>query len=184
MAMLPQACSQRRIEMSHFYYIHKDVSGDLDFWKPGITVHPSNVVRGIQRKQSKKFVIDHLYFGRPSHIHYLESAIKGHYKSVSGKALLEWGNQTELFKVEINDLLARVNFVIGNKFRPLDVVKIPLKDPYYGTNQSTCSLRLPVGESDSWYFDNKVNELFGYTSQRTQIAPTRTAENLFERTYA
>lgn len=166
--------------MSHFYYIHKDVSGDPDFLKPGITVHPSNVVRGIQRKQSKKFVIEHLYFGRPSHIRYLESCIKDRYKYVSGKALLEWGNQTELFKVGIDELLSWVNYTITNKFRPLDVVKIPLKEPYHGTNRSTCSLRLPVGESDSWYFDQKVNELFGYTSQRTKIAPTRTAENLFE----
>jgi hypothetical protein len=168
--------------MSHFYYIHKDVSGDPDFLKPGITVHPSNVVRGIQRKQSRKFVIDHLYFGRPSHIYYLESKIKERYKSVSGKALLEWGNQTELFKVNIEDLLASIDFVINfsRLGTQIDIVKIPLKEPYYGTNQSNCSLRLPVGESDSWYFDRKVNELFGYTSQRTKIAPTRTAENLFE----
>ena len=168
--------------MSHFYYIHKDVGGDPDFYKPGITVHPSNVVRGIQRKQSQKFVIDHLYFGRPSHICYLEKSIKERYRSVSGKVLLEWGNQTELFKVNIEDLLASVDYVINfSRFGTrLDIVKIPLKEPYYGTNQSTCSLRLPVGERDGWYFDQKVNELFGYTSQRTKIAPTRTAENLFE----
>lgn len=166
--------------MSHFYYIHKDVGGDPDFLKPGVTVHPSNVVRGIQRKQSRKFVIEHLYFGRPEHIYYLESCIKEHYKSVSGKALLEWGNQTELFKVGIEELLVAVDNVINYKWRPLDIVKIPLKEPYYGTNQSTCTLRLPVGEKDRWYFENKVNELFGYTSQRTKIAPTRTIKNLFE----
>jgi len=165
--------------MSHFYYIHKDVGGDPDFLKPGVTVHPSNVVRGIQRKQSRKFVIEHLYFGRPEHIYYLESCIKEHYKSVSGKALLEWGNQTELFKVGIKELLVAVDDVINYKWRPLDIVKIPLKEPYYGTNQSTCTLRLPVGEKDGWYFENKVNELFGYTSQRTKIAPTRTIKNLF-----
>jgi hypothetical protein len=163
--------------MSHFYYIHKDVGGDPDFYKPGVTVHPSNVVRGIQRKQSKKFVIDHLYFGRPSHIYQLESCIKDYYKSVSGKALLEWGNQTELFKVDIEELLATVDSVIkGCEF---NIVKIPLKEPYHGTNQKTCPLNLP-GEGDRWYFDQKVDELFGYTSQRTKIAPTRTAKNLFK----
>ena len=165
--------------MSHFYYIHKDVGGDPDFLKPGVTVHPSNVVRGIQRKQSRKFVIDHLYFGRPEHIYYLESCVKEQYKSVSGKVLLEWGNQTELFKVSIKELLVAVDDIINYKWRPLDIVKIPLKEPYYGTNQSTCTLQLPVGEKDGWYFENKVNELFGYTSQRTKIAPTRTIKNLF-----
>ncbi len=163
--------------MSHFYYIHKDVGGDLDFLKPGITVHPSNVVRGIQRKQSKKFVIDHLYFGRPRDIYELESVIKHIYKNVSGKVLLEWGNQTELFKVSAKDLLKSVNDTIVKL--QLDIVKIPLKEPYHGTNQSNCPLRLP-SEGDRWYFDRKVEELFGYTSQRTKIAPTRTAKNLFK----
>ena len=168
--------------MSHFYYIHKDVSGDPEFFKAGITVHPSNVVRGIQRKQSKKFVIDHLYFGRPAHIRYLESCIKERYKHLSGKALLNWGNQTELFKVNIDELLGAVDYVIrlSRLGAPLDIVKIPLVEPYHGTNQSTCSLRLP-GENENWYFEQTANELFGYTSGRTKIAPTRTIENLFER---
>ena len=164
--------------MSHFYYIHKDVGGDTEFLKPGVTVHPSNVVRGIQRKQSKKFVIDHLYFGRPSDIYVLEVAIKNMYKHVSGKALFEWGNQTELFKVKCKDLLTSVNKTINEL--ELDVVKIPLSTPYHGTNQSTCSLQIPAGEKDGWYFDQKVNELFGYTSQRTKVAPTLTFKNLFK----
>lgn len=163
--------------MSHFYYIHQDVGGDPEFHKPGITVHPSNVVRGIQRKQSKKFVIDHLYFGRPSDIYVLETAVKNMYKHVSGKVLLEWGNQTELFKVSSDELLKSVNNIITEL--KLDVVKIPLKEPYHGTNQKTCPLNLP-GEKEYWYFDQKVNELFGYTSQRTKIAPTRTIKNLFK----
>lgn len=163
--------------MSHFYYIHQDVGGDPEFLKPGITVHPSNVVRGIQRKQSRKFVIDHLYFGRPEDIRVLEEAIKNMYKHVSGKVLLEWGNQTELFKVSAKDLLESVSEVIAEL--NLDIVKIPLKEPYHGTNQATCPLNLP-GESERWYFDSKVNELFGYMSQRTKVVPTRTIENLFK----
>lgn len=163
--------------MSHFYYIHQDVGGDPEFLKPGITVHPSNVVRGIQRKQSRKFVIDHLYFGRPEHVRILEACVKDYYKHLSGKVLLEWGNQTELFKISEAELLKTVNEVIKNC--ELDIVKIPLKEPYHGTNQTNCPLRLP-GENDRWYFDQKVNELFGYTSQRTKIAPTRTAKNIFK----
>jgi len=163
--------------MSHWYYIHRDVAGDKKFWKPGITVHPSNVVRGIQRKQSKKFVIDHLYFGRPEDIVKLESYIKYLYKNVSGKALLEWGNQTELFKVDIKDLLNSIDKAISQT--GWQVKKVPLKQPYHGTNTKTCDLKLP-GENEGWYFEQKANELFGYKSQRTQIPPSRTIQNLFE----
>ncbi len=163
--------------MSHWYYIHRDVGGDKKFWKPGVTVHPSNVVRGIQRKQSKKFVIDHLYFGRPCDIYHLESYIKSHYKEVSGKALLEWGNQTELFKVDIDELLETIDNAILKA--GLEVKKVPLKKPYHGTNTKTCDLKLP-GENEGWYFEQKVDELFGYKSQRTRVLPCRTIENLFE----
>lgn len=162
---------------SHWYYIHKDISGDPNFWKPGITLHPSNVVRGIQRKQSQKFVIDHLYFGQPADIYRLESYIKFLYKNVSGKALFDWGNQTELFRVEINDLLNSIDDMIRKT--GLQVKKVPLKTPYHGTNTSNCSLGLP-GEKESWYFEQKAKDLFGYKSQRTQIFPNRTIENLFE----
>lgn len=162
---------------SHWYYIHKDIGGDPEFWKPGVTCHPSNVVRGIQRKQSQKFVIDHLYFGRPRDIYHLESYIKQVYKNVSGKALFEWGNQTELFKVNIYDLLNSINDTILRT--GLQIKKVPLKVSYHGTNTSNCNLRLP-GENESWYFEQKANALFGYKSQRTQVFPTRTIENLFE----
>jgi hypothetical protein len=99
------------------------------------------------------------------------------YKHVSGKVLLEWGNQTELFKVSAKDLLKSVSEVITEL--KLDIVKIPLKEPYHGTNQATCPLNLP-GENERWYFDSKVNELFGYMSQRTKVSATRTIENLFK----
>ena len=162
---------------SHWYYIHQDIGGDPNFWKPGVTCHPSNVVRGIQRKQSQKFMIDHLYFGRPNDIYRLESYIKHVYKNVSGKALFEWGNQTELFKVNIHDLLNSVNDTILHT--GLQIRKVHLKVPYHGTNTSNCNLRLP-GEKESWYFEQKANDLFGSKSQRTQMFPTRTIENLFE----
>jgi hypothetical protein len=107
----------------------------------------------------------------------LESYIKHVYKNVSGKALFEWGNQTELFKVDIHDLLNSVNEMITTI--GLQIVKVPLSTPYHGTNTSNCDLRLP-GEKESWYFEQKANALFGYKSQRTQVFPTRTIENLFE----
>jgi len=162
---------------SHWYYIHKDISGSKDFWKPGVTLHPSNVVRGIQRKQSTKFMIDHLYFGRPKDIARLEDYVKFVYKDVSGKKLFEWGNQTELFKVEIEDLLETINDMILKT--GLQVTKIPLASPYYGTNTTNCDLRLP-GESEHWYFEQKANSLFGFKSQRTHHFPTHTIQNLFE----
>lgn len=164
--------------MSHFYYIHRDVGGDAEFVKPGITVHPSNVVRGIQRKQSKKFVIDHLYFGRRQDIYILEEAIKHAYKHVSGKVLLEWGNQTELFKINIDKLVKEVNETILEL--ELDIVKLPLKEPYFGTNTSNCTLRLP-GEKEDWYFEQKVNELFGRNSERRKTLTAKDIKNLFKK---
>jgi hypothetical protein len=158
---------------SHWYYIHRDVGGDPDFWKPGVTVHPSNVVRGIQRKQSRKFEIDHLYFGRPADIARLEDYIKYVYKNVSGKELFPWGNQTELFKVDINDLLKTIHETILTA--GLNVAKVPLSKPYHGTNTKTCELKLP-GEKENWYFAERANRLFGYR----KTLPTHTINNLFE----
>lgn len=162
---------------SHWFYIHQDVGGDPEFWKPGVTLHPSNVCRGIQRKQSRKFVIDYLYFGRPRDISRLESYVKQVYKQVSGKVLLEWGNQTELFKVDINDLLTTVDEVI--LCTGLQIKKVPLKQPYHGTNTNNCALGLP-SESDDWYFEQKADQLFGYGYGRRAVFPTRTIDNLFK----
>ena len=138
--------------MSHWLYIHREISGVKGVWKIGITIHPSNAVRGRQRVVWSQLRLDHLYFGLPADIKNLELAIKNKFKNKSGKALLPYGTQTELIKENISEILDFVKNYIANE--GLSVLKLPLKKPYFGTNANNCDLQL---ESEEYALGNLVH---------------------------
>ena len=140
--------------MSHFLYMHKDLSGDPDWNKAGVSVTPYTAVRVRQKFCSKEFVLDHLYFGRERHIHQLESSIKERYKHLSGKVLTGRG-QTELFNVSQAVLLKFINETIEEQ--SLHIQKVELAKPYSASNAGSCPFNIP-SESSVWYWAEKLVE--------------------------
>lgn len=144
--------------MSHFFYIHQDLSGDPDWNKAGVSITPYSAVRARQKFCSKEFTLDHLYFGRSRHIHRLESIVKERYKHLSGKTLTGRG-QTELFNVDQLSLTKFINQTIEDL--GLHIQKVELEKPYSASNAGNCPFKVP-SESSVWQWaENLVEDRWG-----------------------
>lgn len=145
--------------VSFFLYIHSDLSGEPDVWKVGKAITPYSAVRARQKFMWKKFQLDHLYFGRPSHIEILEESIKTNLFNFSATNLLGESTQTELFKIQIDDLLGHIGAVIKNK--SLHVAKMHLVSPYSASNSGECPFGIPPENRSYQYLMPKVQETYG-----------------------
>jgi hypothetical protein len=144
--------------MSHFLYVHKDLSGNPDWNKVGVTITPYTAVRTRQKFCSSEFQLDHLFFGRESHIERLETSIKEQFKELSGKHLTGRG-QTELFKVSQEMLLESINAVIQNE--SLQVHKVVLKKPYSASRSGDCPFNVPSEDRARRWADTLVESKWG-----------------------
>jgi len=126
--------------MSHFLYIHKDLSGDPEWNKVGVSLTPYSAVRARQKFCSKKFTLDHLYFGRAVHIAYLEEIVKDTHRPLSGKVITGRG-QTELFNLSQEKLVEFIDATITE--RGFHIQKVQLKEPYSASKSSSCPFDVP-----------------------------------------
>lgn len=150
--------------MSHFLYIHKDLSGDPDWNKAGVSITPYSAVRARQKFCSKEFSLDHLYFGRERHIHQLETLVKERFSHVTGKALTGRG-QTELFNVPQKTLVKFINETIDSE--SFHIQKVELKKPYSASNATSCPFNVP-SESSVWrWAQNLVETQWGKDPYKT-----------------
>jgi hypothetical protein len=151
--------------MSHFLYIHKDMSGTPDVWKPGIAILPYSAVRARQKFTWKQFELNHLFFGRPRNIKFLENKIKHHFSHRSGTHLQGFGAQTELFHVKEEDLLCYIRSTVQQY--DLAVREILLEKPYTASSSGQCPFKCPTeAHADSWCTQKAV-ELFGVDTHRS-----------------
>jgi hypothetical protein len=151
--------------MSHFLYIHKDMSGTPDVWKPGITILPYSAVRARQKFTWKQFELNYLFFGRPRNIEFLEKSIKTRFKHCSGKMLQGFGTQTELFLVKEEDLLLYIRATIQE--HNLAIMQVLLEKPYTASSRSQCPFNCPQEFNAYYWCENKADELFGKDSYRS-----------------
>ena len=138
--------------MSHFLYVHKDLSGSADWNKVGQALAPYSAVRLRQRFCSEEFSLDHLYFGRERHIERLEYLVKERYSHLSGKALTG-RNQTELFKVPQASMVEFIDATIEEY--KLDINKVKLSTPYSAGSSGNCPLGIP-SEKEVWSWAQKL----------------------------
>lgn len=151
--------------MSHFLYIHKDMSGTPDVWKPGVTMLPYSAVRARQKFTWNQFELNHLFFGRPRSIAFLEKSIKTRFNHCSGKMLQGFGTQTELFLVKEEDLLSYIRSTIQQN--DLDVKEVLLEKPYTASSASQCPFKCPPEYDAYRWCQNKADELFGKDPYRS-----------------
>lgn len=145
--------------MSNFLYIHHDLSGVSDVWKVGVAITPYSAVRARQKFCWNQFSLQHLYFGSSCSIANLESAVKAHFANQSGKVLKNFGAQTEMFNVPIDQLLTFINQYVERHL--LLVKKIELVSDYAATNSKNCPFKIPTEDLASYWCSTKVKELFG-----------------------
>jgi hypothetical protein len=151
--------------MSHFLYIHKDMSGTPDVWKPGIAMLPYSAVRARQKFTWNQFELNYLFFGRPRNIVFLENSIKSYFSHCSGKTLQGFGGQTELFQVKEQDLLLYIRTTIQQ--HDLAIKEVLLEKPYTASNSEQCPFNCPPEAYARSWCDQKAVELFGQDSYRT-----------------
>ena len=125
--------------VSPFFYVHADMSGDTSWNKIGIGITPYSVVRARQKYCSQPFYLDHLYFGDFEDISELENIFKYNFQRYSAKYILGT-SATELYKMNQNDIVDRVNELI--KRHNLKVQKLEVSK-YKSTNSKNCILKMP-----------------------------------------
>lgn len=145
--------------MSYFLYIHKDLTNVPDAWKIGKTKTPYSAVRARQKFCWAQFGLQHLYFGHPTDISYIEDRVKHHFQSLSGKTIQQFGTQTEMFKINIDHLLAFIDALISEK--KLLVRKVEMQGDYVASSSGKCPFGIPAEEyADQWAV-RKFLEIFG-----------------------
>jgi hypothetical protein len=145
--------------MSHFLYLHPEVSGVKDVYKIGIAITPYSAVRLRQRNIWTSFSIPYLFFGRPDDIKDLEKIVLNELYQYTGKALNNIGSQSELIKLDISVILDKIKEIINSE--DLDVIELKLDEPYSAVNSGQCPLDIPCEKNCNFFLEEKVKEVFG-----------------------
>jgi len=163
---------------SYFLYLHSDLSGDPDWNKCGIGMTPYSVVRSRQKFCSKKFSLNHLYFGNPNHISFLEAQFKTKFYRNSGTAINNINAQTELFKMTELEIIVAINKIIRDN--KLHIRKLELENPYSAANSGDCPFGIPSESYSYSYLKEMVIKQWGKFSEETVSASTAQFNELFE----
>jgi hypothetical protein len=137
---------------SFFFYIHNDLSGDPNWKKIGKSMTPYSAVRARQKYCSEVFHLNHIWFGNPKDINFLEQTIKSNLHKLSAK-YLKGISATEVFKVQEKELIKQVNQLIEDY--GLRVWKQQLDKPYSASKSGDCPLQIPV-ETESYHYLKKM----------------------------
>ena len=148
-----------KLMKSFFWYMHDDLSGDPDWKKCGIGMTPYSVVRARQKFCSKQFSLNHLYFGNPHHIYFLESEFKKSNYKKSGSHINEISSQTELFKMSELEILVAIDKIITDN--NLHVSKLELPKPYSAANSGECPFDIPSETVSYDYLKHKITKSWG-----------------------
>ena len=142
--------------MSHFLYVHADLTGVPDVWKIGVAMTPYSAVRARQKYCWQQFKLDHIWFGFPKHIEFIEQYIKHALRSCSGKALQNFGTQTEIFQINILELRSRIAELI--KSHNLCVMELVLDQPYVASNSGQCPFGIPNEKNATAWLDDRAKK--------------------------
>jgi len=161
-------------DKSFFLYLHDDMSGDPDWHKLGKGMTPYSVVRARQKFCSKRFELAQLWFGYPTHVHYLEEAFKKKFYKNSGEFVNKISAQTEMFKMSKDDIIGNVNkIIVDNK---LQVGLVTLATPYSASNSTGCPFKIPPEKRSYDHLWNIVHTNYG----GAKPVPSINANNLFD----
>ena len=144
--------------MSHFLYIHKDLSGVDGVWKVGITMTPYSAVRARQKFCWNKFYLDYLYFGLPGHVKILESIVKQRFAHLTGKQTQGTSANTEMIQIDIDRLLKEITSII--KDWNLKIHRLQLDEPYGAANSGHCPFGIPSELHASQWLQEKAKNFF------------------------
>lgn len=170
--------------MSHFFYIHADMSKKKDVWKIGISITPYSAVRARQKYCSEKFGLDHLFFGFPDDIKDLERYLKEVLFDITPRDLLVHGNQTELFQITEEQLLHHVNALI--ELHNFQIIKCDTFGKYTASRSGDCPYGIPSERlSNDWcnnelikHFSSRPTKKLPYSRHR--FSTTRMFHLLFD----
>lgn len=146
--------------------------GTKNVWKLGKTMTPYSAVRSRNRVYWGGFGLDHLFFGHPASIDALEESLKLFFHEFSGTVLNKRSGQTEMFMVDIDVLLAKIQeLIVKNN---LQVAKVAMDAPYTASNSGECPFGIPSESKSYEYLDNLVNAQLGVD---TYTKPPKTDKN-------
>jgi hypothetical protein len=151
-------------QKSFYVYIHDDLSQDPAWKKVGKCMTPYSAVRARQKFCSKKVSLNHLYFGDPAHIAFLEKTFKDKFVNKSGSVINknEISCQTEMFKMPESDIVIALNNIIETY--ALNIKKLELDPLYSASNPKECPLKIPNEDTSYNYCRELVIKYWGKCS--------------------
>ncbi len=159
---------------SFFFYIHNDLSGDPDWKKIGKAMTPYSAVRARQKYCSEVFHLNHIWFGNPKDISFIEQTIKVNLHKLSAK-YLKGISATEVFKIKEKELIKQINQLIEDY--GLQVWKQDLDKPYSASKSSECPFKIP-SEKDSYYHLKQIlKEHKPNTTQKKNLQQSKNLKN-------
>ena len=144
--------------MSHFLYIHKDLSNVAGVWKVGVAMTPYSAVRARQKFCWNKFHLDYLYFGLPGHVKQLEKIIKWRFEHLTGKMSQGTSANTEMLKIDIETLLKEIKKIIEEY--DFKIHQLILPEPYNAAKSGDCPFGIPSEINASAWLQNKARHFF------------------------
>jgi hypothetical protein len=162
---------------SFYVYIHDEASGHPDWKKCGKGMTPYSVVRSRQKSSLKKICLNHLYFGNPMHVEFLENQFKNKFGHLSGSTLNEISSQTELFNMTEKEIITELDIIIKNN--DLHIMKLELDQPYSAANSGECPMKIPSEAKSYDYHRNIVIKRWGSCEDVKITKSTKQFNNLF-----
>ena len=144
--------------MSHFLYIHKDLSNVAGVWKVGVAMTPYSAVRARQKFCWNKFHLDYLYFGLPGHVRSLEKIIKRRFEHLTGKQSQGTSANTEMIKIDIEILLKEIEGTIEE--HGFAIHQLELTEPYSAAKSGDCPFGIPSEVYAGEWLQKKAKAFF------------------------
>jgi hypothetical protein len=164
---------------SFFLYVHDDLSNDPDWKKFGKSMTPYSAVRARQKFCSKVFYLNHIWFGDPQDINFVEDTVKKNLCTLSAKYLKGIG-ATEVFKIKEKELVKQINQVIDEY--GLRVWKQELDEPYSASKSSECPFKIPSEKESYYHLKKMLKNHFPNITKKKKFTAEQKFKELFDLT--
>lgn len=158
----------KKTDNSYVLYLHRELRLLENWWKAGRAITPYSAVRLRQRLVHDQFCLEHVYFGNPEDIKWLEKRIHSAFPGPDNTYC-----NKELVQVEEARLLAFIDHQISHF--GLEITH--LGDNYTAHRSQHCPYGFPVEKDIHEWARDKLEETFG--TQRGKFRPKNEFVNLF-----
>lgn len=159
-----------KVDNSYVLYIHRELGNTPNWWKCGRSITPYSAVRLRQRLLLNPFELEHVYFGDPQDIAWLELQVHNRFPR-DQKGLC---NQ-ELVNCELSELTEYIDHLIT-----LNGLSVKHLGSNYAAHKSgDCPYGFPAEKHIHTWAESKLDQVFGQARSKNPIRAGSVFHDLF-----